>query len=90
MYTRMAWQGEQAYNTSAKSAHEAKMGGMLAGWRGIPQGLVLTLVPALCYVVLHHPDFADIAAAANGTIDSIVGRITEGDMASTEANTMIR
>ena len=88
MYTRMAWQGEQAYNTSAKSAHEAKMGGMLAGWRGIPQGLVLTLVPALCYVVLHHPDFADLAATANGTIDAIVGRITEGDMASTEANTM--
>jgi SSS family solute:Na+ symporter len=69
MYTRLAWQGEQAYNTSAKSAHEAKMGGMLATWRGIPQGLVLTLVPALCYVVLKHPDFADLAASVNGILD---------------------
>ncbi len=69
MYSRMAWQGEQAYSTSAKSAHEAKMGGMLAGWRGIPQGLVLTLVPALCYVVLKHPDFADLATSINGVVD---------------------
>jgi len=69
MYTRMAWQGEQAYNTSAKSAHEAKMGGMLAGWRGIPQGLVLTLVPALCYVVLKHPDFAELAGSINGILE---------------------
>ena len=69
MYTRMAWQGEQAYNTSAKSAHEAKMGGMLAGWRGIPQGLVLTLVPALCYAALTHPDFADVAASVQKVLD---------------------
>ncbi len=71
MYSRLAWQGEQAYSTSAKSAHEAKMGGMLSGWRGIPQGLVLTLVPALCYVVLHHADFAQTAQSVQVTLDAI-------------------
>lgn len=69
MYTRLAWQGDQAYNTSAKSAHEAKMGGMLATWRGIPQGLVLTLVPALCFAALTHPDFEDLAASVQGVLD---------------------
>jgi SSS family solute:Na+ symporter len=87
MYSRMGWQGEQAYNTSAKSAHEAKMGGMLAGWRGIPQGLLLTLVPALCYVVLNHPDFADLATTVQGSIDGIVARIADPENA-TEADTM--
>jgi SSS family solute:Na+ symporter len=80
MYTRLAWQGEQAYNTSAKSAHEAKMGGMLAGWRGIPQGLVLTLVPALCYAVLHHPDFADVAASVQTVLDGAESETMQGQL----------
>ena len=39
LYGSMSWQGSQAYNSSAKSAHEAKMGSVLAGFRGLPQGL---------------------------------------------------
>ena len=54
MYSSMSWQGSQAYNSSAKSAHEAKMGSVLAGFRGLPQGLFL-LVPVLIYVFMNHP-----------------------------------
>ena len=32
LYGSMSWQGSQAYNSSAKSAHEAKMGSVLAGF----------------------------------------------------------
>ena len=39
LYGAMSWQGTQGYNASAKSAHEAKMGGVLTqaevarGWK---------------------------------------------------------
>ena len=46
LYGSMSWQGSQAYNSSAKSAHEAKMGSVLAGFRGLPQGLFFLLVPS--------------------------------------------
>ena len=47
LYGAMSWQGTQAYNSSAKSAHEAKMGGVLGNWRGFPQGLFLLFVPII-------------------------------------------
>jgi SSS family solute:Na+ symporter len=36
IYGTMSWQGTQAYNTSAQSAHEAKMGSVLSNWRVVP------------------------------------------------------
>jgi SSS family solute:Na+ symporter len=56
IYSAMSWQGTQAYNTSAKSAHEGKMGGVLGLWRGFSQGLFMTLIPIIVFAVLHHPD----------------------------------
>ena len=53
MYSSMSWQGSQAYNSSAKSAHEAKMGAVLAGFRGLPQGLFFLLVPVMIYVFMN-------------------------------------
>ena len=32
-YIVLAWQGNAGYNCSAKNAHEAKMAGILGGWR---------------------------------------------------------
>jgi SSS family solute:Na+ symporter len=61
IYVVMPWQGTQAYNASARSAHEAKMGQVLTNWRGIPQVLFLLVVPIVVYTVLHHPDFTDKA-----------------------------
>lgn len=62
VYNAMSWQGEQAYNASAKSAHEAKMGRVLSNWRWVPLHLFLVVVPVVAYTVLHHPDFAAQAA----------------------------
>ena len=63
MYGSMGWQGSQAYNSSAKSAHEAKMGSVLAGFRGLPQGLFFLLVPVLIYVFMNHGDYNNIATS---------------------------
>jgi SSS family solute:Na+ symporter len=58
VYVVMSWQGTQAYNASAKSAHEAKMGQVLTNWRENPWKLFVLIVPVIAYTVLHHPDFA--------------------------------
>ena len=56
-YGVLAWQGQQAYSCSAKSAHEAKMGNVMATWRGLPLNLMLLFIPIVAYTVMHHPDF---------------------------------
>ncbi len=70
LYNAMSWQGTQGYNASAKSAHEAKIGGVLEGWRGIPQTLMLMFIPIIAYVVLNHPDYAQIASSVTQQISS--------------------
>ncbi|MFQ5653335.1 MAG: sodium:solute symporter [Planctomycetota bacterium] len=62
VYVVMSWQGTQAYNASARSAHEAKMGAVLNNWRGIPQLLFLLVVAIIAFTILHHPDFVSRAA----------------------------
>ena len=52
----MGWQGSQAYNSSAKSAHEAKMGDVLANFRMMPQGTFMLFIPVVIYVFMNHPD----------------------------------
>ena len=71
MYSSMSWQGSQAYNSSAKSAHEAKMGSVLAGFRGLPQGLFFLLVPVLIYVFMNHPSYRDIADSVNLSLSEL-------------------
>ncbi len=73
IYVVLSWQGTQGYNSSAKSAHEAKMGGVLSNWRGVPMVLLLLIVPICAYVVLHHPDFLNQANAVNATLQVIDG-----------------
>ena len=71
MYSSMSWQGSQAYNSSAKSAHEAKMGAVLAGFRGLPQGLFFLLVPVMIYVFMNHSSYQDIANTVNMSLDKL-------------------
>ncbi|UCG51780.1 MAG: sodium:solute symporter family protein [Candidatus Latescibacterota bacterium] len=71
IYGAMSWQGTQAYNASAKSAHEAKMGAVLNNWRGFPQNLLLLFVPIIAYTVMNHADFAANAAHVNGILDGL-------------------
>ena len=71
MYSSMSWQGAQAYNSSAKSAHEAKMGAVLAGFRGLPQGLFFLLVPVLIYVFMNHADYQSVADTVNFSLGEL-------------------
>lgn len=64
-YGAMSWQGTQAYNSSARTAHEGKMGGVLGLWRGRSQDVFMTIVPILVFTVLHHPDWTGFADGVN-------------------------
>ncbi|MBU8870926.1 MAG: hypothetical protein KOO60_08720 [Gemmatimonadales bacterium] len=69
-YGAMSWQGTQAYNSSAKTAHEGKMGGVLGLWRGRSQDVFMTLVPILVFTVMHHSNWAGFAS---GISDQLAG-----------------
>ena len=71
MYGTLGWQGSQGYNSSAKSAHEAKMGSVLAGFRGLPQGLFMFIVPVLIYVLMTHPDYQSVADSVTSSLDNL-------------------
>jgi len=73
IYGKMSWQGTQAYNSSASSAHEAKMGETIGMWKLAPQNLFLVFVPIVIYTVLHHPDFAAIAGGVEAELARIDG-----------------
>ena len=70
-YGALSWQGHQAYNSSAKSAHEAKMASVLGDIRWKPQGLFIFLVPVLTYVFMNHPDFQSTADSVNLALNSL-------------------
>ena len=80
MYGALSWQGSQGYNSSAKNAHEAKMGVVLAGWRGIPQGMFMFLVPVLVYVLMNHPEYTHIADSVNASLASLSSDTLKGQM----------
>lgn len=71
VYSTLSWQGTMAYNASAKSAHEAKMGSVLSNWRGIPMALLFLFVPVCAYTVMHHPDFLNHASAVNSVLNTV-------------------
>lgn len=71
IYVKLSWQGTQGFNSSAKSAHEAKMGEVLGNLRDIPRWLFLVFIPVVGYTVLHHADFANIADYVNQTLASV-------------------
>lgn len=70
-YGTLSWQGSQAYNSSAKSAHEAKMAAVLGDLRWKPQGLFIFLVPVLTYVFMSHTDFQSVADSVNITLNTL-------------------
>ena len=80
MYSSMSWQGSQGYNASAKSSHEAKMGGVLAGFRGIPQGLFFFFIPVAIYVVMNHPDFISISDSVKNSLSLIENKSLQSQL----------
>ena len=71
IYVKLSWQGTQGFNSSAKSAHEAKMGEVLGNYRDIPKWLFLVFIPVVAYTILHHADFAHIADYVNATLSGV-------------------
>ena len=79
-YGTLSWQGHQAYNSSAKSAHEAKMAAVLGDIRWKPQGLFIFLVPVLTYVFMNHSDYSLIAESVNSSLDSLSSETLKSQM----------
>ncbi len=79
-YGAMSWQGTQAYNSSARTAHEGKMGGVLGLWRGRSQDVFMTIVPILVFTVLHHPDWAGFADGVNTHLAGITNESLANQM----------
>jgi len=80
VYNAMSWQGEQAYNASAKSAHEAKMGRVLSNWRWVPLHLFLVVIPVVAYTVLHHAHFAPQAAEIEAVLAATASEEVQSQM----------
>lgn len=76
IYNRGSWQGTSAYNAAPRTPHEAKMAGILGGWRGFAQALLMLMIPLVAYSILHHPKFAAMAqpmlTAINGIQDPAI------------------
>lgn len=80
VYGTMSWQGTQAYNASAKSAHEAKMASVLTSLRNLPMNVMFLFVPIIAYTVLNHPDFTATANAVGATLSGIEGEAVQSQL----------
>ena len=80
VYNAMSWQGTQGYNSSAKSAHEAKMGMVIGTWRGYPQSLLIMLLPILIFVVMHHAAWGDLQTRVDSQLSDIANLETRSQM----------
>ncbi len=80
IYGTMSWQGTQAYNASAKSAHEAKMASVLTSLRNLPMNVMFLFIPIIAYTVLNHPDFSNTATAVGATLSGIEGEAVQSQL----------
>ena len=71
IYNAKSWQGTSGYNAAAKTPHDARMAGILAGWRYMAYSLCLILPPIIAYSVFHNDIYADIAAAVQSKLNLI-------------------
>ncbi|MDH7603463.1 MAG: hypothetical protein QHH13_01015 [Melioribacter sp.] len=71
IYGKMSWQGSQGFYSSAKSAHEAKMGEVLGNLRDIPKWLFLVFIPVIAFTILHHVNFQSVTDNVNQTLSTI-------------------
>jgi SSS family solute:Na+ symporter len=79
-YNRMSWQGRQGYYVSAKSAHEAKMAGVLGNFRAWSVMAGLIILPLVAYVMMHHPNYTEQAALVNAKLSQIADEEVRNQM----------
>lgn len=65
------FRGISAFSAAAKSAHEAKMAGVLGWWRGFVGTGFGTVIAVAAFTLLHHPDFAGQAARVDSILSTI-------------------
>ncbi len=70
-YGALGWQGTQGYNCAAVDAHEAKMAGILNGWRPRVLMLIVVVLPVCIYTLMHHPAYAEQAALVQQSLDTV-------------------
>ena len=80
IYGCMAWQGGHAFRSSAANPHEAKMGGILGGWRGVARSVMLSLLAICAFTYMNHPNFAEGAARVNEQLKGIDGAQIQSQM----------
>ena len=79
-YCYYSWQGSSGFNSSARTPHEQKMGGIIGLWRGIPQALMVVVLALAGFTILNHPDFIDKAVLAKQGLHQIGNETIEGQM----------
>lgn len=71
IYSWKAWQGNQAFNCSARTPHEAKMAGVLAMWRSGATWTILALLPMFAYYLMHSPVFSAQAETVKNALEAM-------------------
>jgi SSS family solute:Na+ symporter len=58
IFNSMSWQGGSGFQSAAKSPHEARMGGIIGLWRGMPLSCMVIMLALSAFAVMHLPQFA--------------------------------
>lgn len=89
-YGAMAWQGgTSGYNCAARTAHEAKMAGILNNWRFRVLMLIVLVLPLCVRTLEHHPDFAGPAAALHGQLAALDSETLQNQLRAPYAMALI-
>lgn len=63
VYSTMAWQNSHAFNSSASTPHESRMGYILGKWRSFAVGVMVILLVVCAMTYLHSPTGAALVGA---------------------------
>ncbi|MCC6423758.1 MAG: sodium:proline symporter [Phycisphaerales bacterium] len=80
IYGTRAWQGGHAFAASAANPHEAKMGGILGGWRNFAKSVMFALLAICAYTYMHHPHYSEGAAWVNNAVSQIDNKMVGNQM----------
>jgi solute:Na+ symporter, SSS family len=85
----LAWQGNQAYSTSAINPHEARMGRILGSWREYTQTLLLVFLAVCAYVIYHNPQWSGYVPGINEQLDQIGSEAGEAIRKQTQVSVIL-
>ncbi len=80
VYTTMALQNKQGFNSAARTPHESRMGNVLGHWRTYARLLMILMLGVCAVTFLQHPDFASSATPINAEIGQISDKYIQKQM----------